>query len=85
MIAPALEPVDPRQCQAEIRVGGPLGFGRSRMARCKAEPEWIAVEVEPGEDGQRGGMSLCSSCREVLERTSPGCAFFLPLAALERA
>lgn len=63
-----LEPPDLKQCQTEIRsytpfiMGGPV----KQVTRCKAKPEWIATEAKPGADGQRGSMSLCTSCKGIL-------------------
>lgn len=63
-----LIPLDLAQCQTEIRsyqpfiMGGPV----RQVTRCKKAPTWIATENEPGADGQRGAMSLCTSCKGIL-------------------
>lgn len=55
---------DLTRCQAEISNG--VNFmtlgGRREMVRCANKPIVIATEKEPGPDGYRGSMSLCTSC-----------------------
>lgn len=75
---PKLTPPDLKQCQAEKPNGHTfmtLG-GRPGLERCRTKPVWIAKEIKPGEDGQRGSMSLCNACRRVMERQMPGYATF---------
>ena len=68
--AGALIPPDVERCQAEVTkynafvMGGPT----KTVERCTARPKWIAVEKQPGLDGKRGSMSLCDSCKKVLEK-----------------
>ena len=63
-------PPDLKQCQAEV----PNGYtfmtlgGRPGRVRCSNKPVIIATEVEPGDDGQIGSMSLCSECFEVFQK-----------------
>ena len=63
-----LIPPDPQRCQAEIPNGHTfmtLG-GVPGLVRCSAKPSVIVTEREAGPDGQRGSMSLCPKCLEVL-------------------
>lgn len=59
-----LDPPDKDQCQAEIPNGNSFMTmgGRPGMERCEAIPKVIVTEVDPGDDGERGAMSLCGSC-----------------------
>ena len=77
---PKLTPADKTQCQAEKSNG--VNFmtlgGRREMVRCTNKPVVIAVEDEPGEDGERGSMSLCSECLTVFTKQMPkGFATFI--------
>ena len=38
------------------------------MERCKNKPDFICTENKPGEDGQRGSMSLCIGCTSVMRK-----------------
>lgn len=80
-----VEPIDPRRCQAEHRIGNFMSFGPQRFERCHNQPVWIAAQSTPDADGFRGGMSLCADCRDKLEQQEPGMAFFLPLLQEEGA
>lgn len=63
-----LEPVDLTRCQAE-KSDGVNAFtlgGRPRMIRCSNTPTRVATEREPGPDGLRGAMSLCTECMEAM-------------------
>lgn len=64
----ALIPPEKDRCQAIITPGhGPFRLGpRPRPAQCTAKPTVIVTECEPGEDGQRGSMSLCGPCLCVM-------------------
>lgn len=60
-----LTPPDYNQCQCEItttlgfmQMGGP----RKTTERCKNKPTMLMEEREPGEDGQRGSMTVCDDC-----------------------
>jgi hypothetical protein len=68
-----LTPPDLKQCQAEYSNG--VNFmtfgGRRQMIRCTKKPKWIATEIEPGEDGRRGAMSICVNCRPHMEKKMP--------------
>jgi hypothetical protein len=71
-------PPDPKRCQARVPTGGPFAVGGPSgdprdgyRARCSNEPVVIVTEVNPGEDGRRGSMSLCQHCREVFEKQVP--------------
>ena len=68
-----LTPPDLEQCQAEkpngntfMTVGGMPG-----LERCTNKPLFIATEKKPGEDGQKGSMSLCADCLVVFLRQVP--------------
>jgi len=62
-----IKPLKPdlKQCEAEKSNGrGPFSMcGTHKMIRCTAKPTVIAKEVNPGADGKRGSMSLCSECK----------------------
>lgn len=78
------EPVDPRQCQADIITYNAFRFGPPYQSRrCEEAAVWIATENEPAGDGTVGSMSLCSVCRERMEKQL-GSAFatFTPAANL---
>lgn len=64
----ALIPPDLFRCQAEIGGFMMLGPGRNR---CVNKPSVIVVEADPGQDGQRGSMSLCDSCLQALHERMP--------------
>ena len=71
-------PPDITRCQALkpngnsfMTLGGVLGH-----TRCVNTPVFIAIEKAPGDDGHIGSMSLCASCRVVMERQMPGHAIF---------
>lgn len=78
----ALTPPDRDRCQAEKPNGSSfmtLG-GRPGLERCANRPTVVAAETTPGEDGRRGGMSLCADCLAVFERQMPaGYATFAPV------
>lgn len=60
-----LKPPDQKRCQADK----PNGYtfmtlgGKPGLVRCPNKAKWIATE---NGTGQRGSMSLCNECREVL-------------------
>ena len=65
-----LTPPDKKRCQAEkpngytfMTLGGVPG-----LERCKNKPDFICTENKPGEDGQRGSMSLCIGCASVMRK-----------------
>ena len=64
----ALEPADSNRCQAEILSGSFMTLGPRRWERCTKKPTVVASEVNPGEDGENGSMSLCDSCLEMFKR-----------------
>jgi hypothetical protein len=67
-----LVPPDRKQCQAEIREGSFMTLGPRAFHRCRNLPTVIVTEKLPGKDGQRGAMSLCDSCKQVLlEQSGP--------------
>jgi hypothetical protein len=68
-------PIDVEQCQALVPNGNTfMTFGgKPGLVRCKAKPTWIAIEkVVDSKDGERGGMSLCDTCKAVCEKQLPG-------------
>ena len=69
---------DKERCQAEKPTGGPFQLGgeigdpkNGYRVRCRNKPTVIAAEVEPGEDGHRGSMSLCDECLVVFNNDMP--------------
>ena len=57
------EPADKKQCQAEKRIGSAWSLGGvPEFKRCTEKPVVIAYEIQPGDDGEKGSMSLCSDC-----------------------
>jgi len=64
--AGALIPPDMDRCQAEQRHGSFMTLGPRPMVRCDSQPDFIAVEVVAGADGQYGSMSLCLSCAKAM-------------------
>lgn len=68
-----LTPPDRKQCQAfpnQLK-WNPWSVGgapRQMPVRCSNKPTWIAKETKPGEDGQRGSMSLCEECKVLCEK-----------------
>ena len=69
-----LTPPDLDRCQADKPGAGPFALGgetgdprNGYLMRCRNQPIWIATEKEPGDDGQKGSMSLCDACRKVCE------------------
>ena len=74
----ALTPPDLTQCQAEK--GGAFMLGPGLM-QCNDTPTVIATENDPGDDGLRGSMSLCESCKaEFLSRFGADYATFSEIA-----
>jgi hypothetical protein len=77
----ALTPVDPERCQAEK--GGAFTLGPGLM-RCTKKATVVVEEKEPGEDGERGAMSLCDGCLDVFrERMPKGKHSFIPVGDWE--
>lgn len=71
---PELTPPDFGCCQAEITdAHNPFGIGAPPPSprRCTARPQYLLTEKEPGEDGQRGSMTLCESCLEQFRQRMP--------------
>jgi len=64
-MAHALIPPDTTRCQTEKRDATFMSFGGDckKLTRCTNTPTVIAKEKTPGEDGIRGSMSLCDTCR----------------------
>jgi hypothetical protein len=62
-----IAPISTTQCQVEITPShGPFILGpKPRPYRCKNKPMSILSEKEPGDDGQRGRMSVCRACLDV--------------------
>ena len=59
-----LIPADVDRCQAEVPTGHSfmsLG-GQPGRERCSNKPIVVAEEIETGEDGMHGSMSLCLEC-----------------------
>ena len=78
-----LTPPDLERCQAEVPTQGPFQMGgeigdpkNGYRIRCRNEPKYVATEKRPGKDGLCGAMSLCSGCRDAMERQCPGVAEF---------
>lgn len=46
--------------------GSFMTLGPRTWVRCEAKPDFLAVEVVAGADGQHGAMSLCLACAEVM-------------------
>ena len=73
-------PEDLNQCQAEQLSGSFMTLGPRSYVRCTNKPDFIATEKSPGADGLMGSMSLCSHCREIMEKKMPGRATFTAVA-----
>ena len=58
-----LEAVGSQRCQAEIKSGSFMTFGRREMVRCKNKPFFVAFDIRDGEF--YGAMSLCDECKDV--------------------
>ncbi len=73
----ALKPPDLKRCQGEQRVYQPFTMGGvvSRFERCGNKPSVVATETEPGDDGQKGSMSVCPSCLVALKAMRTGLRF----------
>ena len=67
----ALAPPDKKRCQAEKLSGSFMTLGPRHMERCTNLPTVIATEKKPGEDGQKGSMSLCEDCLEIFKQKFP--------------
>lgn len=68
-----LIPVDRERCQVEkpngntfLTMGGVVG-----LVRCTEKAMFIASEREPGADGRKGAMSLCTDCLHVFLKQVP--------------
>ncbi len=61
------EPVDLKQCQADIPTGqGPFTWGPyTPYRRCTNVPTKIITETKRGDDGQTGSMSVCDECWQI--------------------
>lgn len=68
-----LEPIDPKQCQSEVKEGSFMTFGPRRYIRCGKKPTWIAVDIQDGKF--YGAMSLCDECKKVCEIKMPSVSF----------
>ncbi|KKM19829.1 hypothetical protein LCGC14_1651720 [marine sediment metagenome] len=68
-----LEPADKERCQADKPNGqGPFTLGGGhKMVRCTNKPSVIATENKPGEDGQKGSMSICTDCLTKFTKQMP--------------
>jgi hypothetical protein len=72
---PELVRPDLKHCQVEkpngvnfmTLGGGPVGG----MVQCNRKPVWVVYQIENDEDGGRGAMSICDTCRPVLEQQAP--------------
>jgi hypothetical protein len=73
-----LVPPDPKRCQFEDKPGSFMTFGPRKWVRCQNKPIYIAHEVKPREDGQKGSMSLCNEHAEHMIK-----AFGIGYALLE--
>lgn len=50
-------------------MGGHIGDPRNGYrVRCDNKPTVIAIEKTPGDDGERGSMSLCDECLEAMDK-----------------
>jgi hypothetical protein len=66
-------PPDFEQCQAEKPNGHTfmtLG-GKPGMVRCDRPPTVLLTEVQPGDDGEKGSMTLCDGCLAVFRKQMP--------------
>ena len=61
-----LTPPDLKQCQGMRRDGSFMTLGPRSWVRCSDKPVVIVTEKKPGDDGQRGSMSLCAHCKSKL-------------------
>lgn len=77
-----LIPADRNRCQVEITPAhGAFVLGpRPKPEQCTNKPAFIATENNPGQDGQRGSMSVCARCLiEFQKQFPPGYATLEPL------
>lgn len=65
----SITPASRHHCQVDVPTGGPFQLGGSPgdpkngyRRPCGNKPAYIVKEKEPGPDGLRGEMSICSSC-----------------------
>lgn len=65
-----LIPPDLKRCQRIHRVGA-FQFGPPREWQCDKKAAFVAMEDEPNKDGQRGSMSVCIECKELLKGVRP--------------
>jgi len=67
MKAKPLTPPDLNSCQVDVHNGcGPFSIGgRSQYEQCTTEPKYIVYEIEPGEDGLKGSMSMCVKHKDI--------------------
>jgi hypothetical protein len=75
-----LIPPDFNRCQARMLMGSFMTLGPREWVRCSNVPEVIATERKPGDDGKRGEMALCGSCRDTLIKLDPAKATFRKIA-----
>jgi hypothetical protein len=63
-----LIPPDINQCQADKPNGNTfMTFGGiPKMVRCRNVPEFIAMENNPKRNSERGSMSVCRECSQIL-------------------
>lgn len=63
-----LTPPDYKRCQCDITPAhGAFRLGpRPKPQQCANKPDFLAVELVAGKDGQRGSMSLCLGCAQKL-------------------
>lgn len=67
----SLTPPDKTRCQAEMLSGSFMTLGPRHLERCTNRPTVIATETNPGEDGQKGSMSLCENCLKIFKQKFP--------------
>ncbi len=67
----ALTPPDLSRCQAEITEGSFMTLGGRRTYRCDGSAVFIVKELQPGDDGKRGSMSMCNKCLHIFQEIHP--------------
>jgi hypothetical protein len=45
-----------------------MTLGPRRWERCDQKSVAILAEISPGDDGERGSMSMCNSCLKVFKQ-----------------
>lgn len=70
-----LIPVDTERCQGR-KPGRILDReGKFSLTRCTNVPQYVAIQIKPGKDGEHGAISTCEECLRRLHEELPGFAF----------